>query len=87
MKEVTNENIYNYLEANLKYRMLDRVRPQLTELLLGFFDVIPESALSVFDHQELELILCGLPHLDMADWEANTIYSHCELVLGGGFTR
>ena len=75
MKEVTNENIYNYLEANLKYRMLDRVRPQLTELLLGFFDVIPESALSVFDHQELELILCGLPHLDMADWEANTIYS------------
>ena len=53
MKEVTNENIYNYLEANLKYRMLDRVRPQLTELLLGFFDVIPEPALSVFDHQEL----------------------------------
>ena len=82
MKEVTNENMYNYLEANLKYRMLDRVR-----LLLGFFDVIPEPALSVFDHQELELILCGLPHLDMADWEANTIYSHCELVLGGGFTR
>ena len=78
MKEVTNENIYNYLKANPS---------QLTELLLGFFDVIPEPALSVFDHQELELILCGLPHLDMADWEANTIYSHCELVLGGGFTR
>ena len=55
--------------------MLDRVRPQLTELLLGFFDVIPESALSVFDHHELELILCGLPHLDMADWETNTIFS------------
>jgi len=75
MKEVTNENISDYLEANLKYRMLDRVRPQLTELLLGFFDVIPEPALSVFDHQEIELLLCGLPHLDMADWEANSIYS------------
>jgi HECT-domain (ubiquitin-transferase) len=75
MKEVTNENVSEYLEANLKYRMLDRVRPQMTELLLGFFDVIPEPALTVFDHQELELLLCGLPKLDMADWEANTIYS------------
>ena len=44
MKEVTNENIYNYLKANPS---------QLTELLLGFFDVIPEPALSVFDHQGL----------------------------------
>ena len=75
MKEVTNDNVSDYLEANLKYRMLERVRSQLTELLLGFFDVIPEPALTVFDHQELELLLCGLPELDMADWEANTIYS------------
>jgi hypothetical protein len=60
MKEVTNENVSEYLEANLKYRMLDRVRPQMTELLLGFFDVIPEPALTVFDHQELELLLCGV---------------------------
>ena len=45
MKEVTNDNFAQYLEANLKYRMLDRTKPQMTELLLGFFDVVPGSRL------------------------------------------
>eukprot|EP00934_Nitzschia_sp_Nitz4_P003621 Nitzschia sp. Nitz4//scaffold265_size26576//3226//5822//NITZ4_008244-RA/size26576-augustus-gene-0.20-mRNA-1//1//CDS//3329544828//3611//frame0 len=75
MKEVTAENLPQYLEANLRYRMLDRTSPQITEILLGFFDVIPEPALTVFDPNELELILCGLPEIDMYDWECNTIYS------------
>lgn len=75
MKEVTNDNLAQYLEANLKYRMLDRTKPQMTEFLLGFYDVIPEPALTVFDFQELELMLCGLPTIDMDDWQANTIYS------------
>jgi len=75
MKEVTNENLPDYLEANLKYRMLERTKLQMTELLLGFYDVVPEPALTVFDHQELELLLCGLPKIDMDDWQVNTIYS------------
>jgi hypothetical protein len=75
MKEVTAENLPQYLEANLRYRMLDRTKEQLTEILLGFFDVVPEPALTVFDPNELELILCGLPTIDMDDWENNTIYS------------
>uniref|UniRef100_A0A6U3VGG6 HECT-type E3 ubiquitin transferase n=1 Tax=Ditylum brightwellii TaxID=49249 RepID=A0A6U3VGG6_9STRA len=73
--EVTNDNLPEYLEANLKYRLMDRIRPQLTELLLGFFDVIPEPLLSIFDFQELELLMCGMPEIDLDDWEANTVYS------------
>jgi E3 ubiquitin-protein ligase NEDD4 len=72
--EVTSENLPQYLEAILRYRMLDRTKPQITELLLGFFDVIPEPTLTVFDPNELELLLCGLPTIDMDDWETNTIY-------------
>ena len=75
LKEVTTENLTEYLEANLRYRMLERTKPQLTELLLGFFDVVPEPALTVFDANELELILCGLPTIDMNDWQENTLYS------------
>mmetsp|Transcript_27729 Transcript_27729/g.42441 ORF Transcript_27729/g.42441 Transcript_27729/m.42441 type:complete len:755 (+) Transcript_27729:242-2506(+) len=75
LKEVTNDNLGHYLEANLRYRMLDRVKLPLCELLLGFFDVIPEPALTVFDSQELELLLCGLPSIDMEDWQSNTLYS------------
>lgn len=73
--EVTNDNFPEYLEACLKYRMLDRVKPQLNELLLGFFDVIPEPLLTIFDFQELELLMCGLPEIDTVDWKEHTEYS------------
>ena len=73
--DVTNDNLPEYLEACLKYRMLDRVKPQLNELLLGFFDVIPEPLLTIFDFQELEVLMCGLPEIDMSDWMEHTEYS------------
>jgi E3 ubiquitin-protein ligase NEDD4 len=73
--EVDNDNFPEYLEACLKYRMLDRVKTQLNELLLGFFDVIPEPLLTIFDFQELELLMCGLPDIDLEDWKEQTEYS------------
>jgi len=72
---VTNDNLPEFLEANLKYHMMDRVKPQQTELLLGFFDIIPEPLLTIFDFQELELLMCGVPVIDIDDWKANTTYS------------
>jgi E3 ubiquitin-protein ligase NEDD4 len=76
-KTVTAENISEYLESYMKYFLLERIKPQVTELLLGFYDVIPESALTVFDYQELELMLCGLPNIDVDDWMEHTIYKDC----------
>jgi hypothetical protein len=73
--DVSNDNFPEYMEACLKYRMMDRVKTQLNELLLGFFDVIPEPLLTVFDFQELELLMCGLPEIDMEDWMVHTEYS------------
>merc|ERR1712038_606760 len=74
-QEVNGDNLSEYLEAYLKYVMLDKVRPQITELLLGFYDVIPETLLTVFDFQELELIMCGLPQIDLDDWKMHTVYT------------
>jgi E3 ubiquitin-protein ligase NEDD4 len=73
--EVTNDNFPEYLEACLKYYILDQVKPQLNELMLGLFDVIPEPLLTVFDCQELELLMCGLPNIDVEDWKDHTEYS------------
>ncbi|KAL7581784.1 hypothetical protein ACA910_022316 [Epithemia clementina (nom. ined.)] len=83
LKEVTKDNLQEYLEANLCYRMLERTKPQLTELLLGFFDIIPEPALTVLDANELELILCGLPEIDLEDWKTHTNYSGIFETKGG----
>lgn len=71
---VTSDNLPEFLEANLKYHMMERVKPQMTELLLGFFDVIPEPLLTVFDFQELELLMCGLPTINIDDWIKHTTY-------------
>lgn len=73
--EVTNENLPQYLDEQLKYRTLGRIQPQLLELCKGFYDVVPEPLLSIFDFQELELLLHGLPNIDMEDWMKNCDYT------------
>ena len=73
--DVVESNLPEYIEACLKYRLLGRYEAQLNELLLGFFDVIPEPLLTIFDFQELELLMCGLPEIDIADWMEHTEYS------------
>jgi len=72
---VTNENLGEYLELQCQYRILDRVREQVKHILIGFYEVVEEPLLSVFDFQELEMLLCGLPEIDVSDWIANSEYT------------
>jgi len=72
---VTNQNHLAYMETCLKYHMIDCAKPQMKEFLIRFFDVIPEPLLTIFDFQELELLMCGLPNIDLADWILKTEYT------------
>ena len=54
---------------------MNRIKGQLLEFLKGFYDVVPEPLLSVFDFQEVELLLHGLPNIDMDDWIRQTEYT------------
>lgn len=72
---VDSTNLHSYLEAQLKYRLLTRIHDQLSELVRGFYEVVPEPFLSVFDFQELELLLHGMPVIDMDDWIRNSLYT------------
>lgn len=65
--QVTNENLPKYMEAQLVYKLHDKIKSQLLEMVKGFHDVVPEPLLSVFDFQELELLMHGLPNIDMSD--------------------
>jgi len=80
---LTDDNLAEYLEAQVKYRLLKRFSDQLREMLNGFYEIIPEALLSIFDFQELELLLCGLPNIDMEDWMKHTEYGG-EFARGGG---
>lgn len=72
---VDNDNLPQYLDEQLKYRTLGRIQMQLLEFCKGFYDVVPEPLMSIFDFQELELLLHGLPNIDMDDWVKNSEYT------------
>ena len=40
----------------------------------GFHDIIPAELIAIFDEQELELLISGLPEIDVDDWKAHTEY-------------
>jgi E3 ubiquitin-protein ligase HUWE1 len=40
----------------------------------GFHDIIPAELISIFNEQELELLISGLPDIDIDDWKSNTEY-------------
>lgn len=73
---VTLANRDEYVHLLIKYYLLDRVNSQLSSFLSGFYTVIPQALISVFDFQELELLGCGLTHVDINDWRRNTLYNN-----------
>lgn len=71
--EVDNNNRKEYVQLMFNHYMT-KSSDQLAEFLQGFYDIIPEYLLAIFDFMELELICCGLPNLDVTDWREHTIY-------------
>lgn len=50
------------------------IRKQLDAFLTGFYEVIPKQLISMFNEQELELLISGLPDVDIDDLANNTEY-------------
>jgi hypothetical protein len=73
--QVCKENVLEYLLEQCKYRLFRQIQPQLTELLRGFSEIVPEPFIAIFNSTELELLLHGMPHIDLDDWKAHTEYS------------
>uniref|UniRef100_K3WCL7 HECT-type E3 ubiquitin transferase n=1 Tax=Globisporangium ultimum (strain ATCC 200006 / CBS 805.95 / DAOM BR144) TaxID=431595 RepID=K3WCL7_GLOUD len=70
--DVTDANKKEYLELLLKHYMFRSISDQLGALLKGFYDVMPAFLLSVFDYQEFDLLLSGIPDIDVSDWHAHS---------------
>jgi hypothetical protein len=73
--DVCKANLNEFTQLRLKDRMLISTRNQLAQLLLGVYEVLPQHILSVFDSQELELLLIGVPEINMDDWKSHTVYA------------
>lgn len=73
---VTEENKQEYVKSIIEYRLLTSVKEQMDNFLEGFYSMIPKDLISIFDEQELELLVSGLPEIDVDDWKNNTIYEN-----------
>ncbi len=71
---VTEENKKEYVKLVCQMKMTGAIRKQLNAFLEGFYDIIPKRLISIFNEQELELLLSGLPTIDVDELKANTEY-------------
>ncbi|XP_023545877.1 E3 ubiquitin-protein ligase UPL2-like isoform X2 [Cucurbita pepo subsp. pepo] len=73
--KVTEENKYQYVDLVVEHQLTTAIRPQINAFLDGFHELIPRELISIFNDKELELLICGLPDIDLDDMRANTEYS------------
>ncbi|KAF4343676.1 e3 ubiquitin ligase HUWE1 [Fusarium beomiforme] len=71
---VTEENKHDYVRLVVEHKLLSSVKEQMANFLQGFHDIIPAELISIFNEQELELLISGLPDIDIDDWKSNTEY-------------
>uniref|UniRef100_A0A7N9B0D4 E3 ubiquitin-protein ligase n=1 Tax=Mastacembelus armatus TaxID=205130 RepID=A0A7N9B0D4_9TELE len=73
---VTNENKSEYIHLVIQWRFVNRIQKQMSAFKEGFFELIPQDLIKIFDENELELLMCGLGDVDVNDWRQNTKYKN-----------
>ncbi|XP_030745904.1 E3 ubiquitin-protein ligase Nedd-4 isoform X2 [Sitophilus oryzae] len=85
-----NSNKDEYIKCIIQWRFVGRVQEQMNAFLEGFSDLVPLSVIKIFDENELELLMCGIQHIDVKDWKQNTVYKgdyHCNHLVVQYFWR
>lgn len=72
--KVTDQNKRDYVDAVARHRMTNAIQPQIHAFLDGFWNVVPRISISLFNDHELELMISGLPDVDVLDLRANCEY-------------
>ncbi|KAI1765873.1 hypothetical protein GGR53DRAFT_247606 [Hypoxylon sp. FL1150] len=71
---VTEDNKHDYVRLVVEHKLLSSVKDQMENFLKGFHEIIPAELIAIFNEQELELLISGLPDVDIDDWKSNTEY-------------
>ncbi|GAB2292986.1 hypothetical protein Dimus_027209 [Dionaea muscipula] len=73
--KVTEENKGEYVDLVAEHRLTTAIRPQINAFLEGFNELISGELITIFNDKELELLISGLPEIDLDDMRTNTDYS------------
>ncbi|RDX47077.1 hypothetical protein OH76DRAFT_1406241 [Lentinus brumalis] len=72
---VTNENKKEFVQLSANYRLYSSIKDQIESLVAGFYEIIPKDLVSIFNEQELELLISGTPDIDVDEWRSATEYN------------
>ncbi|KAL6310318.1 hypothetical protein BKA93DRAFT_924556 [Sparassis latifolia] len=72
---VTQENKREFVQLSAQYRLYSSIKDQIESLLTGFYEIIPKELISIFNEQELELLISGTPDIDVDEWRSATEYN------------
>ncbi|XP_038984362.1 E3 ubiquitin-protein ligase UPL1-like [Phoenix dactylifera] len=72
---VTEETKHDYVDLVAEHILSTAIRPQINSFLEGFSELVPRELISIFNDKELELLISGLPEIDLDDLKANTEYT------------
>jgi E3 ubiquitin-protein ligase HUWE1 len=72
---VTEENKREYVHLVTAHRMTGAIRQQTEAFTKGFHDLVPHELVAPFNAAELELLISGLPEIDVDDLQAHTEYT------------
>eukprot|EP00927_Polykrikos_kofoidii_P008451 TRINITY_DN13506_c0_g1_i1.p1 TRINITY_DN13506_c0_g1~~TRINITY_DN13506_c0_g1_i1.p1 ORF type:complete len:712 (-),score=85.91 TRINITY_DN13506_c0_g1_i1:56-2092(-) len=72
---VTEENKLEYVEKLCEFYLCGHVRREWQLLRRGFDDILPRHLLTCnkINDKDLELLVAGMPSIDVDDWRANSI--------------
>ncbi|KAI8978993.1 hypothetical protein BDB01DRAFT_852215 [Pilobolus umbonatus] len=74
MIPVTEANKHEYVTLVTEQKLTTAIKDQINAFVQGFHDIIPAPLIQIFNEQELELLISGLPDIDIDDWKNNTEY-------------
>ncbi|KAK7057165.1 hypothetical protein R3P38DRAFT_3252330 [Favolaschia claudopus] len=72
---VTQDNKKEFVQLSAQYRLYSSIKDQIESLSNGFYEIIPKELITIFNEQELELLISGTPDIDVDEWRAATEYN------------
>lgn len=76
---VTEENKMEYIQLVSHHKMTTGIQKQIDAFLEGFHDLISPDVIGIFNENELELLISGMPEIDIDDLKVNTDYSNYKM--------
>jgi len=72
---VTDETKERYVDLVCQHRMTSAIEKQIKAFLEGWNEIVDPDLISIFSAKELELLISGMPDIDIHDLKKNTDYN------------